>query len=29
VRNRAVRFTFKNRRRQPGLSGPKSADFVL
>jgi len=28
VRNRAVPFTLKNRRRQPGLSGPKSADFV-
>jgi hypothetical protein len=24
-----VRFTLKNRRRQPGLSGPKSADIVL
>ena len=26
VRNWAVRFTLKNRRRQPGLSGPKSAN---
>ncbi len=25
ARNSAVRFTLKNRRRQPGLSGPKSA----
>jgi hypothetical protein len=25
ARNWAVRFTFKNRRRQPGLSGSKSA----
>ena len=25
-RNWAVRFTLKNRRRQPGLSGPKSAN---
>jgi hypothetical protein len=26
--NREVGFAFKNRHRQPGLSGPKSADFV-
>ena len=26
ARNWAVRFTLKNRRRQPGLSGPKSAN---
>jgi len=25
ARNWAVRFTLKNRHRQPGLSGPKSA----
>ena len=25
ARNWTVRFTLKNRRRQPGLSGPKSA----
>jgi hypothetical protein len=29
VLNRAVRFTLKNRRRQPGLSGLKSAIFGL
>jgi hypothetical protein len=29
VRNWAVRFTLKNRRRQPGLSGPKSAKAGL
>jgi hypothetical protein len=28
ARNWAVRFTLKNRHRQPGLSGPKSADSV-
>jgi hypothetical protein len=28
ARNWTVRFTLKNRRRQPGLSGPKSADIV-
>jgi hypothetical protein len=26
ARNWSVRFTLKNRRRQPGLSGPKSAN---
>jgi hypothetical protein len=26
ARNWAVRFTLKNRHRQPGLSGPKSAN---
>src|ERR1700726_3604901 len=28
ARNWAVRLTLKNRHRQPGLSGPKSADIV-
>jgi hypothetical protein len=28
ARNWTVRLTLKNRRRQPGLSGPKSADIV-
>ena len=28
ARHWAVRFTLKNRRRQPGLSGPKSAKSI-